>query len=73
MTNPEIGREPIAVEVDAGKIYWWCPCGRSKSQPFCDGSHRVTTFEPIEYKPAKSGKLFFLHMQAQQKETALRQ
>jgi len=31
MTNPEIGREPIAVEVEAVKIYWWCACGRSKS------------------------------------------
>jgi CDGSH-type Zn-finger protein len=60
MTSPEIGgREPIAVEVEAGKSYWWCACGRSKNQPFCDGSHKVTTFTPIEYKAAKNGKLFF--------------
>jgi CDGSH-type Zn-finger protein len=60
MTDPQIGgREPIAVEVQAGKVYWWCACGRSKSQPFCDGSHKVTTFEPIEYKAEKSGKVFF--------------
>ena len=50
---PEIGgRRPIPVKVEAGKSYWWCACGRSKSQPFCDGSHKVTSFRPIEYKPA---------------------
>jgi len=60
MSTPEIGgREPIAIEVEAGKTYWWCACGRSKSQPFCDGSHEVTPFEPIEYTAQKSGKVFF--------------
>jgi CDGSH-type Zn-finger protein len=45
MSDPEVGgRAPIAVEVEAGKIYWWCACGRSKHQPFCDESHKVTTF-----------------------------
>ena len=40
---PEIGgRRPIAVKVVAGKSYWWCACGRSKTQPFCDGSHKIT-------------------------------
>ena len=42
---PEIGgRQPIPVKVEAGKSYWWCACGRSKKQPFCDGSHKVTAF-----------------------------
>jgi CDGSH-type Zn-finger protein len=60
MSTPEIGgREPIAIEVEGGKTYWWCACGRSKSQPFCDGSHEVTPFEPIEYTAKKSGKVFF--------------
>ena len=60
MSTPEIGgREPIAIEVEAGKTYWWCACGRSRSQPFCDGSHEVTPFEPIEYTAKKSGKVFF--------------
>jgi len=26
--------------------YWWCACGRSKNQPFCDGSHKPTSFTP---------------------------
>jgi CDGSH-type Zn-finger protein len=60
MSEPEIGgRAPIAVEVEAGKSYWWCACGRSKTQPFCDGSHKVTSFTPIEFKAEKSEKVFF--------------
>lgn len=60
MTEPEIGgREPIAVEVQAGESYWWCACGRSQAQPFCDGSHKGPVFTPLEFKPEKSGKLFF--------------
>jgi hypothetical protein len=39
---PEVGgRAPITVDVEAGKSYWWCACGRSKKQPFCDGSHKA--------------------------------
>ena len=57
---PEIGgRRPIAINVVAGESYWWCACGRSKTQPFCDGSHKVTSFTPIEFKAAKSEKVFF--------------
>ena len=69
MTTPEIGgREPIAIEVEAGQTYWWCACGRSKSQPFCDGSHEVTPFEPIEYTAQKSGKVFFCTCKRSQKK-----
>jgi CDGSH-type Zn-finger protein len=60
MSEPDIGgRAPIPVEVEAGKSYWWCACGRSKTQPFCDGSHKVTDFSPVEFKAEKSGKVFF--------------
>ena len=60
MSEPDIGgRAPIAVEVEAGKSYWWCACGRSKTQPFCDGSHKDTGFTPIEFKPETSSKVFF--------------
>lgn len=38
-------KAPAVVEVDPG-VYWWCVCGRSKQQPWCDGSHVVTEFEP---------------------------
>ncbi len=40
---------PFGVVVEKGKTYWWCACGRSQSQPFCDGSHKGTDFEPVEY------------------------
>ncbi|MCB2100039.1 MAG: CDGSH iron-sulfur domain-containing protein [Rhodobacterales bacterium] len=41
--------EPIAVDLKAGEDYFWCVCGRSTSQPFCDGSHRGTGLEPLKF------------------------
>jgi CDGSH-type Zn-finger protein len=41
------GRVPIVLTLEPG-TYWWCDCGRSKSQPFCDGSHEGTGYEPRE-------------------------
>ena len=47
--TPEIGgRKPIPVNVELGKSYWWCACGRSRKQPFCDGSHKGTGITPIK-------------------------
>ncbi|MBK7663837.1 MAG: CDGSH iron-sulfur domain-containing protein [Sterolibacteriaceae bacterium] len=50
---------PFAVDVEAGKTYWWCACGRSKSQPFCDGSHKGSEFEPIAWQAAESKQMWF--------------
>lgn len=50
---------PYPVEVEAGKTYWWCACGRSAKQPFCDGSHKVTAMTPVSYKADKAARLFF--------------
>jgi CDGSH iron-sulfur domain-containing protein 3 len=50
---------PIAVDVEEGRSYWWCACGKSKKQPFCDGSHRGGDFVPLEYKAATTGKVWF--------------
>ncbi len=59
MADPEIGgTEPVAVEVEEGKMYWWCTCGRSKGQPFCDGSHKDTDFIPQGWEAPKTGKVF---------------
>ena len=50
---------PVEVAVESGKTYWWCACGRSKKQPFCDGSHRGTSFSPLEYRAAETGRKWF--------------
>ena len=42
--------EPVLVELVAGETYWWCRCGRSQSQPFCDGSHEGSGIEPMEWQ-----------------------
>ncbi len=52
-------REPFAVEVEAGKSYWWCACGKSAKQPFCDGSHKGSSFTPVEHKAEKTGTAYF--------------
>ena len=50
---------PSAVEVEAGKAYFWCACGRSANQPFCDGSHKVTDLTPVRWKAEESGTKYF--------------
>ena len=50
---------PFDIEVEAGKTYWWCACGKSKSQPFCDGSHKGGTFAPTKYEASVSKKVWF--------------
>jgi CDGSH iron-sulfur domain-containing protein 3 len=54
MSQPHIAQKaPYAVNVEAGKAYWWCACGQSKNQPFCDGSHKGSEFTPMEFKATK--------------------
>jgi CDGSH-type Zn-finger protein len=52
-------KSPFVVEVEAGKSYWWCACGKSATQPFCDGSHKGSEFNPVEYKAGKSEAVYF--------------
>jgi CDGSH-type Zn-finger protein len=52
-------KTPIPVEVEAGKNYFWCVCGRSAAQPFCDGSHQGTGFTPMKWTAEETKKVFF--------------
>ena len=49
----------LAIEVEQGKSYYWCSCGKSSKQPFCDGSHKGTEFKPLAYKAELTKKVFF--------------
>ena len=53
------GDSAITVEVEKDKSYYWCSCGQSKKQPFCDGSHKGTEFTPLAYKAEETKKMFF--------------
>lgn len=50
---------PYPVEVEAGKSYFWCACGKSASQPFCDGSHQGTDILPQKFTADESKKIYF--------------
>ena len=60
MTKGKIAANtPIGINVLEGNSYYWCTCGLSKKQPFCDGSHKGTTFMPLLFKADQSKKVFF--------------
>jgi CDGSH-type Zn-finger protein len=60
MSTPEIAaKTPFAIEVEKGKDYYWCSCGKSKSQPFCDGSHKGSAFNPVKYSAEESKTVYF--------------
>ena len=55
MADPQIAQKsPYAVELAPGD-YWWCACGQSKRQPFCDGSHKDTGIEPLRFVVESTG------------------
>jgi CDGSH-type Zn-finger protein len=55
MSEPVIAQKfPYSVDVEEGKTYYWCSCGRSESQPFCDGSHQGTDFSPLPFTAEKT-------------------
>ena len=60
MPTPDIAQKaPFAVEVEEGKSYLWCACGKSKTQPFCDQSHKGSEFRPVKWTADITGKKWF--------------
>ena len=60
MDKPIIAaRKPCLVGVEAGKTYFWCRCGRSQNQPFCDGAHKGTDFTPLKWTAKEGGDQLF--------------
>jgi CDGSH-type Zn-finger protein len=59
MTTAHIAQKaPYPVQLEAGKTYYWCACGLSAKQPFCDGSHKTTAFTPLPYKAETTGEAY---------------
>ena len=50
--------KPAVLDLEAS-TYWWCACGRSKAQPFCDGSHKGTGFSPLKYTADENKTVYF--------------
>jgi CDGSH iron-sulfur domain-containing protein 3 len=60
MGEPTIAsKTPFGVDVEAGKTYWWCRCGLSQKQPFCDGTHKGGEFSPLKFAATESKKVWF--------------
>lgn len=60
MTERQIAQKaPYPVDVEAGKTYYWCACGQSKKQPFCDGSHKETGIAPVAWTAEQTGQSYF--------------
>lgn len=58
MLEPEITqKKPYALELEPGD-YWWCACGRSQTQPFCDGSHKGTELGPQKLTLTEKGRVW---------------
>lgn len=60
MTAPRVAqRSPFPLDLRAGKKYAWCACGRSATQPLCDGSHKGTDINPVIITAEKSETVYF--------------
>ncbi len=56
-------KSPIEVELKAGQTYYWCACGKTATEPFCDGSHECTDFAPLAFTAEKTKQLkYAIHL-----------
>jgi CDGSH-type Zn-finger protein len=51
-------KAPYGTQVVAGQRYVWCACGRSKTQPMCDGTHKEVGLKPIPFNAEKTGEVW---------------
>lgn len=55
--EPQIAKkEPAVLALEPG-TYWWCACGLSKTQPFCDSSHKGSGMAPLKFTLAESERV----------------
>ncbi len=60
MSDPKRASDtPYAVDVESGESYYWCSCGQSQNQPFCDGSHKGSDFTPVKFEATESKTEYF--------------
>lgn len=60
MAEPLVAQKaPYPVAIENGKVYFWCACGKSSTQPFCDGSHKGSEFAPKPYRADKDATAYF--------------
>jgi CDGSH iron-sulfur domain-containing protein 3 len=60
MPSPTVAQKsPFPIPVESGKTYFWCACGKSSKQPFCDGSHKGSEFAPVKWDAVESKTVYF--------------
>lgn len=52
-------KKSYPIEVEKGKKYFWCSCGLSSKQPFCDGAHKGKGMKPVVFEAEKNGTVYF--------------
>jgi CDGSH iron-sulfur domain-containing protein 3 len=58
MSEPFIAQKaPYPADLEPG-TYWWCACGKSQNQPFCDGSHKHTEFTPVKFEITEKTRVY---------------
>lgn len=69
MAEPIVAQKaPYRANIEAGKRYAWCACGRSAKQPFCDGSHKDTGIKPLVFRAEETKEVWFCGCKASKRQ-----